>query len=215
MKSALIDALLFAVEHARSRRPDVPGLPESVLENSGARRMVLITGHRRENFGTGFESICKAILTLAKRFPEVAFVYPVHLNPNVREPVGRLLSNRANIYLIEPLEYLPFVRLLDHCFLVLTDSGGVQEEAPSLGKPVLVMRTNTERPEAVAAGTARVVGTETATIVEQASRLLTDRQAYVAMSSAINPYGDGKAAERIVVASTRFLDQKKVGASCP
>jgi UDP-N-acetylglucosamine 2-epimerase (non-hydrolysing) len=168
---------------------------------------VLITGHRRENFGPGFESICKAIAELARRFPETAFVYPVHLNPNVRRPVDRNLRSAAtgNIHLIEPLAYLPFVALMSRATLILSDSGGVQEEAPSLGKPVLVMRDTTERPEAVVAGTVKLVGTDERTIVEEASRLLTDRTAYEAMARAINPYGDGKATGRILAACGEFF----------
>ena len=160
--------------------------------------MVLITGHRRENFGDGFERICQAIHTLAQRHPEVDFVYPVHLNPNVREPVMRLLSNAPNIHLIEPLDYLPFVYLMMRSHVILTDSGGIQEEAPSLGKPVLVMRDTTERPEAVEAGTVRLVGTNTASIVDNMHELLINRAAYERMSFAHNPYGDGRACSRIV-----------------
>ncbi|AHG65837.1 non-hydrolyzing UDP-N-acetylglucosamine 2-epimerase [Advenella mimigardefordensis] len=161
-------------------------------------RLVLITGHRRENFGDGFERICSAIKLLAQKFPECDFVYPVHLNPRVREPVERILDGVHNVHLIEPQDYLPFVYLMLRSYIILTDSGGIQEEAPSLGKPVLVMRDTTERPEAVGAGTVRLVGTNVATIDEEVSRLLTDAQAYTEMSVAHNPYGDGKACERIV-----------------
>jgi UDP-N-acetylglucosamine 2-epimerase (non-hydrolysing) len=161
------------------------------------RRMILVTGHRRESFGGGFERICSALATLAERFPDVDIIYPLHLNPRVREPVNRLLANISNIKLIEPLEYLPFVRLMDRAHLLLTDSGGVQEEAPALGKPVLVLRDTTERPEAVEAGTVRLVGTDTALIVEEVTRLLRNERAYEAMSLAHNPYGDGAACERI------------------
>jgi UDP-N-acetylglucosamine 2-epimerase (non-hydrolysing) len=163
-------------------------------------RMVLITGHRRENFGDGFERICQAIATLARRHPDLDLVYPVHLNPNVLEPVRRLLSDIANVHLIEPLDYLPFVYLMTRSTLILTDSGGIQEEAPSLGKPVLVMRDTTERPEAVEAGTVRLVGTDAATIVEGVSRLLNDPDEYERMSVAHNPYGDGRACGRIIAA---------------
>lgn len=163
-------------------------------------RMVLITGHRRENFGDGFERICEAIATLARRYPDLDLVYPVHLNPNVLEPVRRLLSGIANVHLIEPLDYLPFVYLMTRSTLILTDSGGIQEEAPSLGKPVLVMRDTTERPEAVDAGTVRLVGTDAATIVEGVDRLLNDPDEYERMSVAHNPYGDGRACGRIVAA---------------
>jgi UDP-N-acetylglucosamine 2-epimerase (non-hydrolysing) len=159
---------------------------------------VLITGHRRENFGEGIEQICLAIATLARRFENHRFVYPVHLNPNVLVHVNRLLGIFPNVRLIRPQGYRSFVRLMSHCRLVLTDSGGVQEEAPSLGKPVLVMRDTTERPEGVAAGTALLTGPYASAIVEHAVRLLTDEAAYAAMASAKNPYGDGHAAERIV-----------------
>lgn len=195
--NTVIDALHFAVARVRERRPEVPGLPAGLMDDG--RPLVLITGHRRENFGTGFESICRAVAALAEKFPGTAFVYPVHLNPNVREPVFRLLR-RANIHLIEPLSYLPFVALLDRCTLALTDSGGVQEEAPSLGKPVLVMRDTTERPEAVDAGVAKLVGADADRITAEVARLLTDSAAYAAMSGKVNPYGDGQASERIIAA---------------
>ena len=159
---------------------------------------VLVTGHRRENFGQGFLDICEALKEIARRHPEVRVVYPVHLNPNVREPVMSILGDRPSIHLIEPLDYLPFVYLMRHSRIILTDSGGIQEEAPSLGKPVLVMRDTTERPEAVDAGTVKLVGTDRNTIVNETERLLIDPVAYEAMSRAHNPYGDGKASERIV-----------------
>jgi UDP-N-acetylglucosamine 2-epimerase (non-hydrolysing) len=166
---------------------------------------VLITGHRRENFGEGFEQICEAIATLARRFPEHRFVYPVHPNPNVLVHVRRLLGKLSNVRLIEPQGYRSFVRLLSRCYLVLTDSGGVQEEAPSLGKPVLVMRDTTERPEGVEAGTAILTGPKAFAIVEGASRLLTDAIAYRAMAAAKNPYGDGLATERIIARIRRHF----------
>ncbi len=162
------------------------------------RRMVLITGHRRENFGEGFLSICRAIRTIARRHPDIEIVYPVHLNPNVQKPVRAILSGLTNVHLLQPQPYLPFVFLMDRSTIILTDSGGVQEEAPSLGKPVLVMRHDTERPEAVKAGTVRLVGTSEKKIVAETERLLKNRKAYLAMSRAHNPYGDGKAAGRIV-----------------
>lgn len=165
------------------------------------RRLVLITGHRRENFGEGFLNICRAIQTLKEKFPDVDFVYPMHLNPNVRRPIhevfGADLAGLGNLFFIEPLEYLSFVYLMEKSHLVLTDSGGIQEEAPGLGKPVLVMRDTTERPEAVTAGTVRLVGTDYDKIVDNVSLLLTDPAAYQAMSQAVNPYGDGKACGRI------------------
>lgn len=162
------------------------------------KKVILVTGHRRESFGDGFERICGALADIARTHPEVQVVYPVHLNPNVREPVKRILSDIDNVILIEPQDYLPFVYLMDHSYLILTDSGGIQEEAPSLGKPVLVMRKTTERPEALAAGTVRLVGTDIALILKEVSRLLTNENEYHLMSRAHNPYGDGKACQRIL-----------------
>ena len=168
----------------------------------GSRRLVLITGHRRENFGDGFISMCKAIKTLTEKYPQVDFVYPMHLNPNVRKPIhevfGEDLSTLGNMFFIEPLEYLSFVTLMERADIVLTDSGGIQEEAPGLGKPVLVMRDTTERPEALDAGTVKLVGTNYDKIVSEVSTLLDDKEAYARMSQAVNPYGDGKACGRIV-----------------
>jgi len=163
-----------------------------------AQRLILVTGHRRENFGEGFENICHALHDIAAVHPDVEIVYPVHLNPNVREPVTRILTDVSNVHLIEPLDYLPFVWLMDRSYLIITDSGGVQEEAPSLGKPVLVMRETTERPEAVAAGTVRLVGTSIGTILRECNQLLCDEVAYMAMAQSHNPYGDGKAAQKIL-----------------
>ena len=163
-------------------------------------KMILVTGHRRESFGDGFERICQALAKTAQEFPNVQIIYPVHLNPNVREPVNRLLKNTPNIHLIEPLDYLPFVYLMNRADIILTDSGGIQEEAPSLGKPVLVMRETTERPEAVDAGTVKLVGTNIDDIVNSCATLLTDQDAYNKMSFAHNPYGDGKASKRITEA---------------
>jgi UDP-N-acetylglucosamine 2-epimerase (non-hydrolysing) len=160
------------------------------------KRLVLVTGHRRENFGAGFEAMCLALKEIASE-PDVQVVYPVHLNPNVQEPVNRILGNERNIHLIEPLDYLPFVYFMKRSYIILTDSGGVQEEAPSLGKPVLVMRNTTERPEAVAAGTVRLVGADKEKIVFETKRLLADASAYQEMSFAHNPYGDGSACKRI------------------
>ena len=164
------------------------------------KRLVLVTGHRRENFGDGFERICQALARIAKNHANVQVVYPVHLNPQVQEPVRRLLGDIGNIHLVEPLDYLPFVYLMDKSTLILTDSGGIQEEAPSLGKPVLVMRDTTERPEAVEAGTVKLVGTDVEKIATEASTLLTDAQAYQTMAFAHNPYGDGQACQRIAQA---------------
>ena len=176
--------------------------------SQGSRRLMLVTGHRRESFGDGFENICRALAELARRYPDVDIVYPMHLNPNVREPVQRLLAACPNIHLIEPLDYLPFVYLMNRADIIVTDSGGIQEEAPSLGKPVLVMRDTTERPEAVEAGTVRLVGTDTARIVEWGSRLLDDPAAYEAMSRAHNPYGDGQATARILDTLAAYGDRK-------
>lgn len=162
------------------------------------RKVILVTGHRRENFGQGFQQICIALQEIARRFSDVDIVYPVHLNPSVQAPVTSYLAGIANIHLIEPVDYLPFVHLMQNAYLILTDSGGIQEEAPSLGKPVLVMRDNTERPEAINAGTACLVGTTISTIIENVEWLLTNKIAYQRMSQAQNPYGDGKASHRIV-----------------
>jgi UDP-N-acetylglucosamine 2-epimerase (non-hydrolysing) len=195
--NTVIDALLLAERTIAT----TPALAQAFAERFAflqeASRLVLVTGHRRESFGEGFESICRALATLASRHPDVLIVYPVHLNPSVREPVFRVLGDLANVRLIEPVDYLPFVYLMSRAHLLITDSGGIQEEAPSLGKPVLVMREVTERPEAVHAGTVRLVGTDADRIVDEASRLLTDPAAYRAMSGASNPYGDGRASERI------------------
>ena len=169
---------------------------------AGDKKLVLITGHRRENFGDGFILMCKAIKALTEKYPDVDFVYPMHLNPNVRKPIhevfGEDLSGLGNMFFIEPLEYLSFVYLMEKSNRVLTDSGGIQEEAPGLGKPVLVMRDTTERPEALEAGTVKLVGTDYDKIVTEVSRLLDDEKYYEAMSKAVNPYGDGKACMRII-----------------
>ncbi|MDD2728280.1 non-hydrolyzing UDP-N-acetylglucosamine 2-epimerase [Malikia sp.] len=169
-----------------------------------SKKLVTVTGHRRENFGDGFERICHALHALSQR-PDVQVVYPVHLNPSVQEPVRRILGQASNVHLIEPLDYLPFVYLMSRSHLIITDSGGVQEEAPSLGKPVLVMRDTTERPEAVEAGTVKLVGTDQARIASEANRLLDDSAAYQAMARALNPYGDGLASGRIVQAIRNYL----------
>ena len=162
------------------------------------KRIILVTGHRRESFGGGFERVCEALKKIAIKHSEVEIVYPVHLNPNVQEPVNRLLGEVNNIHLIKPLDYLPFIYLMNKAYLILTDSGGIQEEAPSLGKPVLVMRDTTERPEAVEAGTVKLVGTNVKEIVKNVETLLSDKEAYLVMSAAHNPYGNGKASSIIV-----------------
>ena len=200
--NTVIDALLSVT----GKLKDVAGLTQEQADRFQAldtdRKMILVTGHRRENFGAGFEAICAALSELAKR-DDVEIVYPVHLNPNVMGPVHRTLGDHANIHLMEPLDYLPFVYLMGRAYCILTDSGGIQEEAPSLGKPVLVMRDVTERPEAVDAGTVKLVGADTAAIVTECERLLDDAGAYEAMSRAHNPYGDGNAARHIVEALSR------------
>lgn len=199
--NTVIDALLMAVDIIE-KKPHVKTAIEDELRDKGYamdnRPYILVTGHRRENFGEGFLNICKAIRQIAEEHPEMDIVYPVHLNPNVQKPVYELLSGTPNIYLIKPLDYLPFVYAMQHSTLLLTDSGGVQEEAPSLGKPVLVMRETTERPEAVEAGTVRLVGTNVAAIVGNVQELLHDPEVYRKMSESYNPYGDGHACERIV-----------------
>ncbi|WP_444939550.1 non-hydrolyzing UDP-N-acetylglucosamine 2-epimerase [Microbulbifer sp. JMSA002] len=162
------------------------------------KKLILLTGHRRESFGGGFERICQAILEIAKSHRNVQIVYPLHLNPNVREPVNRLLNDVENIFLIEPLDYLPFIYLMNKSYIILSDSGGIQEEAPSLGKPVLVMRDTTERPEAVKAGTEKLRGTKVDVIIKETSTLLTDKDSYNKMSFAHNPYGDGQASKKII-----------------
>ena len=204
--NTVIDALHWVVERIKDDK-ELDCKLENQLREAGYnvgrdRRLVLITGHRRENFGEGFINICNAIKTLSVRYPEVDFVYPMHLNPNVRKPIhevfGDDLSNLDNTFFIEPLEYLNFVYLMERSYIVLTDSGGIQEEAPGLGKPVLVMRDTTERPEALEAGTVKLVGADYGKIVDNVSVLLEDSSAYEKMSRAVNPYGDGKACGRII-----------------
>ena len=205
--NTVIDALLSVLDKARlipfsdELLNQVPPLNEDSLP-----RIVLVTGHRRENFGSKFENICNALHDIAKMYKKVQIIFPVHLNPNVQEPVNRILLKVSNIHLIEPLDYLPFVKLMDISYLILTDSGGVQEEAPSLGKPVLVMRDTTERPEAVAACSVKLVGADREKIVDAASNLLTDENTYKQMARAHNPYGDGQASKRIM----DFLMSKNV-----
>ena len=193
--NTVIDALQWMCARLEHYQPQ---LPVSLLEELADRRVVLITGHRRENFGEGFQQICAGIAASAQRHPDVLFVYPVHLNPNVQQPVVDLLGDVPNITLLDPLDYNDFVWLMNRSYLVLTDSGGVQEEAPALGKPVLVMREVTERPEGIEAGVARLVGADKQRIVDNLEELLIDEKAYAAMAVSKNPYGDGHAAERIV-----------------
>mgnify|MGYP002631775588 CR=1 FL=1 len=190
--NTVVDALLEIVSTLKNQTMLINGY---TISN---RPFILVTGHRRENFGKGFENVCESLRIVAQNHPEIDIVYPVHLNPNVQKPVYEILGNLKNIYLISPLEYLPFVYLMNKCHFILTDSGGVQEEAPSLGKPVLVMRETTERPEAIEAGTVKLVGTDVDTVVTSIEILLNDKKIYNSMSQAINPYGDGLASSRIV-----------------
>ncbi len=206
--NTVIDALYMVVDKIKNDKALDAEL-EGILSRAGydvnrlahGKKLVLITGHRRENFGDGFISMCKAIQALTQKYPDVDFVYPMHLNPNVRKPIhevfGEDLSNLGNMFFIEPLEYLSFVYLMEKSTIVLTDSGGIQEEAPGLGKPVLVMRDTTERPEALEAGTVKLVGTDYGKIIKEVSALIEDREYYDRMSKAVNPYGDGKACQRI------------------
>jgi len=196
--NTVIDALLDVIKKLETSIVLKSSLEVQFNFLDNDKRLVLITGHRRESFGGGFERICEAITQMAIAFSDVEFVYPMHLNPNVREPVNRLLADLNNVFLIEPLDYLPFVYLMNKSYVILTDSGGIQEEAPSLGKPVLVMRDTTERPEALDAGTVKLVGTSVKTIVSELTILLSNEDAYKAMSFAHNPYGDGKACTRIL-----------------
>lgn len=207
--NTVIDALYMVVNKIKQDQQLGKQLAQNILTAgydvnrlSHDKKMVLITGHRRENFGDGFIKMCTAIKDLTQKYPDVDFIYPMHLNPNVRKPIhevfGEELNDLGNMFFIEPLEYLNFVYLMEKCTIVLTDSGGIQEEAPGLGKPVLVMRDTTERPEAVDAGTVKLVGTNYQKIVDNVSQLLDDQEYYNTMSKAVNPYGDGKACERIV-----------------
>lgn len=212
--NTVIDALYAVVRKIKDDRTLETTLNESLKASGydvdrleGTRRLVLITGHRRENFGEGFINMCTGIKALTEKYPETDFVYPMHLNPNVRKPIREVFGEeqQKNMFFIEPLEYLPFVYLMEKSTLVLTDSGGIQEEAPGLGKPVLVMRDTTERPEAVDAGTVKLVGTDRDKIISEVSRLLDDKAYYEEMSKATNPYGDGMACERIV----NYLSEKQ------
>ncbi|WP_374090226.1 non-hydrolyzing UDP-N-acetylglucosamine 2-epimerase [Methylomicrobium lacus] len=202
--NTVIDALQWVVAKLEQSESESAKLAKHFPFLNSERRIILVTGHRRESFGSGFENICKALKMVALKYPDCQIIYPVHLNPNVREPVNRLLTGTENIYLIEPLDYLPFVYLMNQAYLILTDSGGIQEEAPSLGKPVLVMRNTTERPEAVKAGTVKLVGTDIDTIVAEIDDLMQNDTSYQTMSKAMNPYGDGLACKRIVEALSNF-----------
>ena len=203
--NTVIDALLWVKEKLAQDNTMSAQLATDYPFLDPHKKLILVTGHRRESFGAGFDRICQSIATLAKNHADVQIVYPVHMNPNVREPVERWLKDIDNVFLIEPQDYLPFVYLMNRAYLILTDSGGIQEEAPSLGKPVLVMRDTTERPEAVEAGTVRLVGTDPLKIITEVERLLNEPVHYQSMAKANNPYGDGKACARVVTAIKQFL----------
>ena len=201
--NTVIDALyltLNQIESNQEKKQKIVNSFQKILPFDLEEKYILITGHRRENFGKGFSDICKALQNLALKYPEIKFIYPVHLNPKVQGPVNDLIGKVNNIYLIPPLDYEAFTFILKKCYLILTDSGGIQEEAPSLGKPVLVMRDVTERPEAVDSGTVRLVGTDKKTIFDSVSELLDNEEVYLKMASSINPYGDGNACGRIISA---------------
>ena len=203
--NTVIDSLHWVMDKLEQSKDRIKEFAVQFQFLEPEHRMILVTGHRRESFGYGFENICNALKIIANKYPETQIVYPVHLNPKVREPVNRLLADISNIYLIEPLDYLPFVYLMNQSYLILTDSGGIQEEAPSLGKPVLVMRDTTERPEAVKAGTVKLVGSDAKKIVTEIDVLMRNDQSYQMMSKAINPYGDGLACQRIINVLNDYL----------
>lgn len=215
--NTVIDALIYVNKKNNASVHSISDLSSEVvragygafnlLKTDPTKRLILVTGHRRENFGEGFVQICKSLKMIANRNPQVDIVYPVHMNPNVRKPVNEILKGIPNVYLIEPLDYQPFIFLMHKSYLIITDSGGVQEEAPSLGKPVLVMRETTERPEALTAGTVKLVGTNARKIVSETEKLLKNTKSYTMMSKAHNPYGDGKASKRI----TNFLKKEFYG----
>jgi UDP-N-acetylglucosamine 2-epimerase (non-hydrolysing) len=199
--NTVIDALFLALDKIEKNDELKSKIIESInsqYELKDDKKIILVTGHRRENFGEGFINICEALKTIALNNPDIDIVYPVHLNPNVQKPVKEILSDTKNVYLINPLQYEQFIYMMNKSYFIITDSGGVQEEAPSLGKPVLVMRDTTERPEAVEAGTVKLVGTNKESIINEAQKLLDDENEYNTMSKAHNPYGDGKACQRII-----------------
>jgi len=196
--NTVIDALLKVKQKINANSELRQSLTEKFTFLEGSKRLVLVTGHRRENFGKGMANICSALSRLSEKHKDIQIVYPVHLNPNIREPVNQLLAEKDNIFLIEPQDYLPFVYLMMRAHIILTDSGGIQEEAPSLGTPVLVMRDTTERPEAIEAGTVKLVGSDVVSIVDSANKLLSSHSEYLLMSNASNPYGDGNSSARIV-----------------
>lgn len=198
--NTVIDALVYTKNKLKSDKELLANV-KAILDQQyvvNERKFILVTGHRRENFGQGFVNICNSIKRIANEFKDIDIVYPVHLNPNVKEPVNKILSQEENVYLIEPLSYEIFIYLMDRSFFILTDSGGIQEESPALGKPVLVMRDTSERPEAIEAGTAKLVGTDSNRIFSEAKELLTNEQSYIKMSQAHNPYGDGFSSKKIV-----------------
>lgn len=196
--NTVIDSLMLVKDKLNNDTKILESIESGFPFIDKRKRLLLVTGHRRESFGKGFERICRALKIIAKDFPDLQIIYPVHLNPNVQEPINRLLNNIDNIFLIDPQEYLPFVYLMDASSIILTDSGGIQEEAPSLGKPVLVMRETTERPEALEAGTVKLVGTNTKLIITEVTNLLNNKDKYAKMSHAHNPYGDGNACKKII-----------------
>ncbi len=217
--NTVIDALRFIIKALDDSQELIMSVSNQINESGyditrlyGSRRLILITGHRRENFGEGFSNICKAIKILSEKFPDFDFLYPVHFNPNVRQSVNEILgkSSSENLFLIDPVDYLPFVFLMQKSYLILTDSGGIQEEASDLGKPVLVMRETTERPEALAAGTTELVGTSQEKIISSVSRLILDNEVYKSMINELSPYGDGKASERIVKVFLDLMTENKV-----
>jgi len=200
--NTVVDALLWVRDKVRAQRT-APGPIAEIV--GGERKTVLVTGHRRENFGPGLESVCAGLRRLAERNPGISIVYPVHLNPKVREPVGRILSNVPNIHTVKPVDYATFVWLMERCHFIISDSGGIQEEAPSLGKPVLVTREVTERPEAVEVGAVKLIGTSESRLVMESEKLLQDRKSYDSMVATTNPFGDGRASERIIEILARLL----------
>lgn len=208
--NTVVDALL-AVSSKLAADVEFTKSLDSQYRINSKKKLILVTGHRRESFGAGFERICQAISSLSER-KDIQIIYPVHLNPNVQEPVRKTLSGHSNVLLVEPLEYLPFVHLMHRSYLILTDSGGIQEEAPSLGKPVLVMRDTTERPEAVAAGTVKLVGTDARAITDSVTSLLDDPETYQKMANAVSPYGDGFASSRILkIILKQKIEKKGIG----
>lgn len=207
--NTVIDALMMVTKKLENNQQLANSLAEKFPQLDTKKKLILVTGHRRESFGDGFERICEALAEVANKHPDTQIIYPVHLNPNVREPVNRILQGLDNIHLIEPLDYLPFVYLMNKAYLILTDSGGIQEEAPSLGKPVLVMREVTERPEAVSAGTVKLVGTNKEQIIASIDALLENKTLYNEMSRSHNPYGDGQACQHIINKIAQYFNNKK------